>query len=226
MSDVILREITQDNFRGILRLEVAPEQKEFVAENAHSIAEAHYEPLAWIRGVYAEDTAVGFVMLRDDPEKPQYYLWRFMIAAEHQGKGYGKAALDRVVEYVRTRPGATELLCSYVPGEAGPGASIGRGSGTPVNLSGISWTSYSAWRSRRLATTPGGGGPPCTSSSRRRRLRSAPCRWRPLSPGRPGLFRPPAAPGVPRKRRARRASGRLPARPRDGSRAPWRIRDT
>jgi diamine N-acetyltransferase len=122
MSDVSFREITLENFRDILRLKVAPEQAEFVATNSYSVAEAHYQPNAWIRGIYAGDTPVGFVMLRDDPEKPQYYLWRFMIAAEHQGKGYGKAALDRLVEYVRGRPGATELLCSYLPGDAGPGA--------------------------------------------------------------------------------------------------------
>ena len=121
MSDVSLREITGENFRDILRLQVAPEQTEFVASNAYSIAEAHYQPKAWIRGVYAGDTPVGFVMLHDDPEAPRYFLWRFMIAAEHQGKGYGKAALDLLVDYVRTRPGATELQCSYVPGDAGPG---------------------------------------------------------------------------------------------------------
>ena len=60
--------------------------------------------------------------LFDDAETPRYFLWRFMIAAEHQGKGYGKAALDLLVAYVRTRPGASELQCSFVPGDAGPGA--------------------------------------------------------------------------------------------------------
>ena len=49
-----------------------------------------------------------------------------MIAAEHQGKGYGKGALDLLVDYVRTRPNAAELQCSYVPGEAGPGAFYAR----------------------------------------------------------------------------------------------------
>lgn len=122
MSEVTLREITPENFRELLRLQVAPEQAEFVASNAVSIAEAHYEPKGWIRGVYAGDTPVGFVMLHDDPDEPRYFLWRFMIAAEHQGRGYGKAALDRLVEYVRSRPNATELQCSYVPGDAGPGA--------------------------------------------------------------------------------------------------------
>ena len=122
MSNVTLREVTQESLGTVLGLSVAPEQKEFVAENAQSIAEAYFQPHAWFRAVYAGGTPVGFVMLFDDPGGPRYFLWRFMIAAEHQGKGYGKAALGLVVEHVRSRPNATELRCSYVPGEAGPGA--------------------------------------------------------------------------------------------------------
>ena len=45
-----------------------------------------------------------------------------MIDARHQGKGYGKAALDLLRDHVQALPGATELLCSYVAGDAGPGA--------------------------------------------------------------------------------------------------------
>lgn len=59
-------------------------------------------------------------MLEDDWRNREYYLWRLMIAAQHQGKGYGRQAIQRLIEYVRTRPGAHELLVSYVPGEAGP----------------------------------------------------------------------------------------------------------
>jgi diamine N-acetyltransferase len=122
MSEVSLRGITRETFAAICDLEVAPEQTEFVASNARSIAEAYFQPKAWFRAVYAGEEPVGFVMLYDDPDAGRYFLWRFMIAAEHQGKGYGKAALDLLVEYVRTRPNATELQCSYVPGDAGPGA--------------------------------------------------------------------------------------------------------
>jgi diamine N-acetyltransferase len=120
-EEVTLREVTAETVRAVCRLEVAPEQRGFVAPNAVSIAEAHFEPKAWFRAVYAGEEPVGFVMLFEDTEKPEYYLWRFMVAAEHQGKGYGKRALDRVVERVRGLPGATELLSSYVPGDGGPG---------------------------------------------------------------------------------------------------------
>jgi diamine N-acetyltransferase len=122
MNQVSLREITHETVSAICDLEVAPEQTAFVASNARSIAEAYFHPKAWFRAVYAGGTPVGFVMLYDDPEEGRYVLWRFMIAAEHQGKGYGEAALGLLVEYVRSRPNASELQCSYVPGGSGPGA--------------------------------------------------------------------------------------------------------
>lgn len=117
-----MREITADTVRAICALEVRPEQRGYVAPNAVSIAQAHFQPRAWFRAIYAGDDPVGFVMLDEDPEQGKYFLWRFMIAGEHQGQGYGRAALDLVVDHVRGRPGATELLSSYVPGEHGPRA--------------------------------------------------------------------------------------------------------
>ena len=60
-------------------------------------------------------------MLSDDPSKPEYYLWRFMIDANFQRQGIGQRALELVMDYVRTRPGATHLLTSVVPGEGTPG---------------------------------------------------------------------------------------------------------
>ena len=119
-EDVLLREVTADTVRAICELEVAPEQRGYVAPNAVSIAQAHFSPEAWFRAVYAGEVPVGFVMLSVDTEAERYYLWRFMIASRYQGRGYGRRALDLIVEHVRSLPGAQELVSSFVPGEAGP----------------------------------------------------------------------------------------------------------
>lgn len=61
-------------------------------------------------------------MLSDKPRKPAYYLWRFMIAEQYQGMGFGRQAINLLVAHVKTRPQATELLVSYQPeGEGHPG---------------------------------------------------------------------------------------------------------
>ena len=117
---VSLREITADTVWAISRLKVKPEQEQFVADNAISIAQAYFEPKAWFRAIYADETPVGFVMLFDDPEKPEYYLWRYMIDARYQRMGFGRQALLLFIDHVRTRPNATELVTSYQPGEGNP----------------------------------------------------------------------------------------------------------
>lgn len=117
---VELRETTGETVRAVCLLHVAPDQRGFVAPNAVSFAEAMYEPKAWFRAVVADDVPVGFVMLSIDPDKPEVYLWRFMIDERYQGRGYGRAAIAQVVEHARTVPGATELLVSWVPADGGP----------------------------------------------------------------------------------------------------------
>lgn len=119
---VHFREVTRDNLREVLHLKVAPEQERFVASNAVSIAQAYfYRDQAWFRALYAGDTPVGFLMLDDEPAKPRYTLWRFMIDTRHQRKGFGRQALELLFGHVRTRPGATELYTSCVDAANGPG---------------------------------------------------------------------------------------------------------
>ncbi len=117
---VELREVTRETVRAVCLLQVAVEQRGFVAPNAVSFAEAMFEPKAWFRAVVADDVPVGFVMLSVDPAAHEYYLWRFMIDVRYQSRGYGRAALIQVVEHVRTLPDATELLVSWVPAAHGP----------------------------------------------------------------------------------------------------------
>ncbi len=112
--------VTRESVRAICRLAVAPDQRGFVAPNAISFAEALFEPKAWHRAIHADGVPVGFVMVYEDPAASTYFLWRFMIDARHQGRGYGARAIELLVGHVRTRPGATELKTSWVPGSGGP----------------------------------------------------------------------------------------------------------
>ncbi len=119
-STVSLREVTADTVREICRLDVSEDQKHFVAPNAVSIAQAYFEPKAWFRAIYADETPVGFLMLYDETEEPLYFLWRYMIDVRYQMLGFGRKAMDLLLEYVRTRPGAKEMTLSCHPGEDGP----------------------------------------------------------------------------------------------------------
>lgn len=102
-----------------LRLDVHPEQKDQVAPNSVSLAEAHFHDNAWYRGIYWNEEPVGFVMLSIEQDKNEVCLWRYMIDKKHQGKGYGAAGLDLVIEEVRNLDGIEKIDSSYWPQEDG-----------------------------------------------------------------------------------------------------------
>ncbi|MDR2832281.1 MAG: GNAT family N-acetyltransferase [Streptococcaceae bacterium] len=109
-----LRKITEDNVKACMNLSVEEEQKAFVASNTNSLIDAYValnndEP-AKTYAIYANDSMVGFAMIGYFNEKygpvdgEFYYLWRFMIDKAHQGKGYGKMAMEKIVEEVKEKP--------------------------------------------------------------------------------------------------------------------------
>jgi len=121
-ATVSLREVTAETVRAICRLSdtLMPPKKYMVAPNAVSIAQAHFEPHAWFRAVYADETPVGFLMLWDGADEENYFLWRLMVAEPHHGKGYGRRAIGLLVDYVKTRPGARALETSCGQGPGNP----------------------------------------------------------------------------------------------------------
>jgi diamine N-acetyltransferase len=121
-STVTFREITEETVVPICKLSdtLSEPQKKMVAPNGQSISQAHYNKFAWFRAIYADETPVGFIMLYDNPEEPEYFLWRLMIADPYQGLGYGEKAVRLLIEYVKTRPGAKVLLVSCGEGAGSP----------------------------------------------------------------------------------------------------------
>ena len=117
---VTLREVTRDTLGSILNLQVSKEQEQFVASNAISIAQAHYSREAWFKAIYADETPVGCATLAQDLDRGRYFLWRFMIDARYQRKGYGRKALQLVIEHVKLMPNANEFRLSYHKADGSP----------------------------------------------------------------------------------------------------------
>ena len=102
---VELRPITEDNFLDAFHLKLAPGQEEFVSHPVRSLAQAYvYRNQCQPFGIYAEDRMIGYVMVIYDYDIPEYDIWHMMIDEPMQGKGYGNEALNRVTEYIRTKP--------------------------------------------------------------------------------------------------------------------------
>lgn len=127
MSDLSLREISDENRDAVVALRIAASQEGFVSSVADSLLEAQDTPEGnpWYRAIYAEDEPVGFVMLSWNvtPDPPRiigpWFLWRLLIDERYQGRGYGREAVKLVADIARDQ-GASELLTSYVVGDGSP----------------------------------------------------------------------------------------------------------
>ena len=135
MATVELRDIvTEDDVEAVMGLRRGPGQEPYLgmmlSHFEDAVADAHACPRYWSVHDAADGTLVGFVMIsddipaetlaaRDDTVGP-YYLWRLLIDARQQGRGYGRATLDAVADYVRAKPNGQVLLTSCRAGAGSP----------------------------------------------------------------------------------------------------------
>jgi len=125
-----LKEITNKYIWQVCRLEPFEEQKDFVAENIQSLAEAyatrHEGNNALPLAVYHGDEPIGFLMIgkgtvgNEDESaliRENYCIWRLMIDKNHQGRGFGREAMDAALQLIRTFPfgEAKKVWLSYEP---------------------------------------------------------------------------------------------------------------
>ncbi|CAM4083653.1 spermidine acetyltransferase [Bacillus manliponensis] len=110
-----LREITLENWEECIELKATPEQSGFVASNLYSIAESKFQPTFVPLAIYHDDTMVGFVMYGLDPDDGNYWIYRLLIDAKHQRKGYGRAAISQVIELLKAKEDCHKVLIGYEP---------------------------------------------------------------------------------------------------------------
>ena len=102
---IYLRKITEENFIDAFHLKLASGQERFVSHPIRSLAQAYvYREQCQPFGIYEDETMVGYVMVIYDYDIPEYDIWHMMIDESYQKRGYGSAALDRVLDYIKCKP--------------------------------------------------------------------------------------------------------------------------
>ena len=101
---ITLQEISRTNILAVLALDVADDQRDvYPRSNGYSIAEGLFprdDDPVWMRAICDGDEPVGFLMTSEVPERGEYFLWRMMIDARYQGRGYGMQAMKLLIERV------------------------------------------------------------------------------------------------------------------------------
>ena len=121
---ISLRTIEDANRETVEALRTTPAQERFVSPVIASMIEATEEPGAHAEywAIYDDETPVGFVMIADEVDGPEYiahYLWKLLIDERYQRRGYGRATLDLVLALFRAR-GVSEMWTSAGQGDGSP----------------------------------------------------------------------------------------------------------
>ncbi|WP_416901660.1 GNAT family N-acetyltransferase [Micromonospora echinospora] len=122
-----LEKITPGNVDAACDLRVRPDQEHLVEPVARSLAEAYAWPdIAWPRLIYDGDELVGFLMgffripwREEAPDDLRSGLWRLNVAADRQGRGYGRFAVRAVADEAWRR-GERRIYTTWEPGDDGP----------------------------------------------------------------------------------------------------------
>jgi diamine N-acetyltransferase len=113
-----LAPVDATTWRAAYGLRPRDDQEHFVAPNAYSMLEAIHTAGAEALVGFAGDVAVGFVMLEVEPCDGRPWIVRFMIGAEHQGRGHGRRLLDATLTRLEARHPGAPIRLSVVPGNA------------------------------------------------------------------------------------------------------------
>ncbi len=115
-----IKAVNHDNWMECIELEVNDAQRQFVNPNIFSLAEAYAHSDANAKdaeeyyrcipfAIYSENNMVGFAMITyekecDFDDKPTYEIYRIMIDKRYQGNGYGRQAIELLINYIKTFP--------------------------------------------------------------------------------------------------------------------------
>lgn len=101
--NVHIEVITKENWREIATLTVGSHQQHLVESVSYCLAESFIEKYTISLGLYDDDTPIGYAMVGfHSVEKQSAWFDRFMIASEHQGKGYAHQYIPLILGYIKT----------------------------------------------------------------------------------------------------------------------------
>ena len=85
-----------------ISLRVREDQVKFVASNAVSLAQLNFLENFHAKGIYHNDEMIGFTLFGITEDDHEYWIYRIMIDQNYQGKGYGKQAIQLVMDGIRS----------------------------------------------------------------------------------------------------------------------------
>ncbi|CEG27376.1 GNAT family N-acetyltransferase [Bacillus sp. B-jedd] len=86
-----------------------------MAPNLYSIAEVQFLDNFEAGGIQDGERMIGYAMAGLDPDEHNYWIYRFMIDKESQGKGYGKKGLQLLTDRLKQNEGCRLIMVGNHP---------------------------------------------------------------------------------------------------------------
>lgn len=114
-----LSRLTRDNWKQVITLDITDEQRQFLETPSvlYAVAEVQFHPTYTAYAISDDETTVGFVVYGHLPENQMKWWIPLLIIDHHyQGRGYGRAAMEMVINAVREQaPDCREIGLSLKP---------------------------------------------------------------------------------------------------------------
>ncbi|HOP56715.1 MAG TPA: GNAT family N-acetyltransferase [Bacillota bacterium] len=115
LESIRLAPIDRDNVFPVCFLKVKDDQKNFVATNSLSLAQAAYQTECIPHAIYCGYNLVGFLMHATDEKDGLQWIYRLMIDRDFQGLGYGEKAMKIVMDTLKKQSKSNRIRISFEP---------------------------------------------------------------------------------------------------------------
>ena len=63
-----------------------------------------------IKAIYCGEKLIGFAMYGIDSDDGNYWIYRFMIDEQYQGRGHGKSAMKLIIQDIESQEERTDVI--------------------------------------------------------------------------------------------------------------------
>lgn len=105
MDEILLKKIDRHNFLEAINLKLWKSQERFVDNPVRSLAEGYvYYNECTPFGIYLDNKMIGYVMVIYNYDLHEYKIGHMVIDRNYQHNGYGKMAMEKCLDYIKTKP--------------------------------------------------------------------------------------------------------------------------
>lgn len=116
MSNINFRNIDKSNEESVRKIELKGEQESFIETVDECLKEAsmysEWNPVA----IYNDDTIIGFAMYGSFGPNKDTWIDRILIDKKYQGNGYGRIAMNKLIDIVLEKYKVNTIYLSIIPG--------------------------------------------------------------------------------------------------------------